>query len=123
MRDALAAAPGERQAVSGPPRADCVSYRVVQAAPRTGAGTVEGGRRLGQLSRALAMAVCRTGGEGWGKERKERVLPMGGEGEGERARFEQREERHERVLQRHSTIMMRKRVWGKREKEMGGGSP
>lgn len=48
---------------------------------------------------------------------------MGGEGEGERARFEQREERHERVLQRHSTIMMRKRVWGEREKEMGGGSP
>jgi hypothetical protein len=48
---------------------------------------------------------------------------MGGEGEGERARFEQRGECLERVLQRHSTTMMRKRVWGEREKEMGGGSP
>jgi hypothetical protein len=63
-RDTLAAAPRERQVVSGPLWADCVSYRVVQAALRTGAKTVEGGRWLGQLGRALAMAVCRTGGEG-----------------------------------------------------------
>jgi hypothetical protein len=63
------------------------------------------------------MAVCRTGGEGGGRERKERALPMGGEGEGERARFEQRGECLERVLQRHSTTTMRKRVWGERERK------
>lgn len=45
---------------------------------------------------------------------------MGGEGEGERAQFEQRGECLERVLQQHNTTTMRKRVWGEREKEMGG---
>jgi hypothetical protein len=58
----------------GAPRVGRAGWHVAQAASCTGTGPVKGGGQLGWLGRAPAMAVCITGGERGGRERKERAL-------------------------------------------------